>query len=96
MSKQERLRRRAALKTGTALLASLAAIPLIARSAEPRVRKATKAVVRYQGEPKNGRACAGCWAYVAGPLTGEGACKAVEGEISASGWCMAYSPRRSG
>jgi hypothetical protein len=92
---QERLRRRALLKTGTALVASLAAIPITVRSAEPRTRKATKAALRYQDQPRNGKVCAGCWAYIAGPLGGEGACKAIEGQISANGWCMAYSPRRS-
>ena len=99
-SDQERLRRRALLKIGTALAASLAAIPVTVRSAEPstdaqpRTKKATKTLLRYQDEPRNGRVCAGCWAYVAGPLAGEGTCKAIDGEISANGWCMAYSPRR--
>jgi hypothetical protein len=99
-SDQERLRRRALLKIGTALAASLAAVPVTGRSAEPstsvepRAKKATKALLHYQDQPRNGKVCAGCWAYIAGPLAGEGTCKAIEGEISANGWCMAYSPRR--
>jgi hypothetical protein len=86
--------RRAWLKKGVALALAFSGIPASVRSAEPGPKKAKKAVLAYQDEPRNGKSCAGCWAYVAGAGAGEGTCKAVEGMISPNGWCMAYSPRR--
>ena len=91
---QNRHQRREMLKKSTALVASLTAIPIMASSTGARADKAAKATLRYQDQPKNGKICVDCWAYVAGPNAAEGTCKAIEGPISANGWCMAFSPRR--
>ncbi|MBI4293727.1 MAG: high-potential iron-sulfur protein [Betaproteobacteria bacterium] len=94
---QKRHHRREMLKKSSAWVASLTALPLMASSAGTRaenVVKAGKATLRYQDRPKNGKICADCWAYVAGRNAAEGTCKAIEGPISANGWCMAFSPKR--
>lgn len=93
-SDQMRLDRRALLARCSALVASLAAIPIFAWSTTGRAAKADRALLRYQDQPKDGKTCAACWAYVAGRNPAEGSCKAIEGPISAQGWCMAYSPKR--
>lgn len=91
---QTRLDRRALLKKCAALVASFAAVPFIVTSALAATRKAAKADLRYQDHPRNGKACASCWAYVAGRSATEGTCKIIEGPISADGWCMAFSPKQ--
>ena len=93
-----RTERRALLVQGSYLLASLATIPLVAWSETGRAAKADRNVLRYQDQPKDGKLCADCWAYVPGRNSAKGTCKAIEGPVSARGWCMAYSPkqRRSG
>lgn len=91
---QTRLYRRALLKKGAALVASFVATPFIVASAPAATGKATKANLRYQDHPRNGKACASCWAYIAGPRSTVGTCKVIEGPISAVGWCMAFSPKQ--
>jgi hypothetical protein len=86
--------RRAILRKGSALVASLAAIPLVVFSGAGRAAKADGELLRYQDQPKNGKICADCWAYVAGPKPAVGTCKAIDGPISANGWCMAFSPKQ--
>jgi hypothetical protein len=94
---QTRLYRRALLRKGAALVASsFAIIPVVVSSKPAAAGKADKAVVRYQDQPKDGKICVNCWAYVAGPRAAEGACKVIEGPINANGWCMAYSPKHRG
>lgn len=89
-----RLDRRALLRKGSALLASLAAIRIAVWSKPANAAKADRAVLRYQDQPWNGKICADCWAYVAGRNPAAGSCKAIEGPISANGWCMAFSPKQ--
>ncbi len=48
--------------------------------------KADKDSVSYQATPNDGRDCAGCQFF-----DGENSCEVVAGEISASGWCAAWS-----
>jgi High potential iron-sulfur protein len=90
-----RIDRRAMLRAGSALLASFATIPLIVWSTADRVAKAYRVALRYQDQPKDGKICADCWAYVARPNRAEGDCNAVDGPISANGWCTAFSPKRA-
>jgi hypothetical protein len=54
--------------------------------------KAAKADFFYQDKPKEGKTCATCRLFLA-TETGKGTCDVVEGDISATGWCMAHSPR---
>lgn len=89
-----RLDRRALLRNVGALLASLTTIPIAVWSKAASAAKADKAVLRYQDQPRNGKICADCWAYVAGRNPTVGSCKAIEGPVSANGWCMAFSPKR--
>ena len=93
-SDEMRLDRRALLRTGSALLAFLATIPIAVWSNAARAAKADRATLRYQDQPRNGKICADCWAYVAGRNPDAGSCKAIEGPISANGWCMAFSPKQ--
>jgi hypothetical protein len=54
--------------------------------------KAQKADFGYRESPRGGKSCASCRLFTAtGP--GKGSCAVVEGDVSPSGWCMAYSPR---
>lgn len=93
-SKQTRFDRRALLKAGSALLASFAAFPLAVLSKSAVAAKADRELLRYQDQPRNGKVCSDCWAYVPGRRPGVGTCKAIEGPISANGWCMSYSPKQ--
>ena len=86
--------RRDLLKQAAAWIVSLGAIPLIARSSPAVAAKVARDIVQYRDEPRNGKVCAGCWAYVPGPNPERGLCRVVEGSISPNGWCMAFSPRR--
>jgi hypothetical protein len=54
--------------------------------------KAAKADYSYREQPKEGKSCAGCRLF---SLTesGKGVCAIVDGDISPSGWCLAFSPR---
>jgi hypothetical protein len=76
---------------GAPLLGTTVAIACLA----PRralAAKAQKADFNYREQPKDGKSCAACRLFMpAGP--GKGTCAVVEGDVSPSGWCMAYSPR---
>ena len=48
--------------------------------------KMSKAQAEYQDSPKGIQMCATCTLFVA-----PHACKVVDGEVSASGWCKAYA-----
>lgn len=76
---------------GTSLLVSIVAVACFA----PRrawAAKAQKADVNYRAQPNDGKSCASCRLFTpSGP--GKGTCAVVEGDVSPSGWCMAYSPR---
>ena len=73
-------------------LAGLTALAAGARPGKADAAKLQKADVAYQDRPKDGKRCAACRAFSAA-TTGAGTCAVVEGEVSANGWCTAYSPR---
>lgn len=54
--------------------------------------KASRRDFSYQDKPKDGKRCADCRQFEPS-TTASGTCAVVEGEISASGWCMAFAPR---
>jgi hypothetical protein len=90
---QNRISRRAMLRKSAMLFASIAAIPLILEKSPAAAQKIAKLNFHYQATPKDGKKCADCAAYVAVPGSAEGACKVVEGPISPSGWCIAFSSK---
>jgi len=55
--------------------------------------KAQKADFGYRESPRDGKSCASCRLFTA-TGAGKGSCAVVEGDVSPSGWCMAYSPRQ--
>ena len=83
--------RRALLKKGTVLIACIAGMPLAPETAV--AARADRALLGYQDHPRNGKTCARCWAYVAARGASQPSCKAIEGPVSPTGWCMAYSPK---
>lgn len=51
-------------------------------------QKIAQNLVQYQDKPNNGQRCDGCLQFEA-----PASCKIVEGKISPSGWCAAFSPK---
>ncbi len=89
---QAPITRRRGLLRGTHLL--LGAV-VTAIAGAPRTVKAAKADKKdffYQDKPNAGRHCSSCNLYSVSP-SGKSVCAIIDGEISAAGWCMAYSPR---
>ncbi len=70
----------------TVLIAATGAVPLLALGATgAKAAKMSQSAVRYQATPKDGKQCSGCNLFVA-----PNACKSVDGDISASGWCALW------
>jgi high potential iron-sulfur protein len=90
---ETRFHRRTVLKRSTAWVAVLAGLTSV-WSGPASSGKVARDIVQYRDEPRKGKACVNCWAYVNGRNQGEGTCKVVEGPISPNGWCMAFSPKR--
>jgi hypothetical protein len=81
--------RRTILRAGLTMLAGGAMAATAAR-AQDADSKVEQSVVQYQTSPKDGAQCSGCVNFVA-----PNACKVVAGNISPSGWCVAYAPKGS-
>jgi hypothetical protein len=84
--------RHALLARAFGLLVGLSVVAMLGRSREVRAAKATKEDFGYRGSPKDGKRCASCRLF-SPTASGEGTCAAIEGVVSADGWCEAYSPR---
>ena len=82
--------RRLGLIRGARLLFGATVVVLVARPSTANAAKADKRDFLYQDRPKDGKSCSTCRLYSA--AAGKGRCAVVDGEISANGWCMAYSP----
>jgi len=68
------------------LLAAAGAAPLLALGARgAKAAKLPQSTVKYQASPKDGKQCDACNLFVA-----PNSCKSVDGEISATGWCMLW------
>ena len=67
---------------------SVAGITAVASGIFPALalQKADKETVSYQDTPNGSLSCSACRFF-----DGENGCAVVEGEISASGWCAAFS-----
>jgi len=88
------LSRRALLRDSAMLMTSLAAIPIVLISPTARASKASKSDFHYQEQPREGKKCADCAAFLANTsANASGACKIVDGPVNPNGWCMAYSAR---
>lgn len=56
--------------------------------------KGSKTQFKYQTTPNAGHQCSGCSFFIPGKTkTAAGTCKLVDGSISPTGWCEAYSPK---
>ena len=69
----------------TVLIAAASAAPLLALVPSSAEAKLAQAAVKYQAEPKDGKQCDACNFFVA-----PNACKQVDGEIAATGWCLLW------
>lgn len=84
--------RRAAFRAGARWLLVPAAIGTFVIAPERAAAKASKAEVSYRETPKDGKSCSTCRLFTPSE-PGKGNCAAVEGPVSANGWCLAYSSR---
>jgi hypothetical protein len=76
----------------------LVLLSLLAATITPAIAaKLSKADVQYQDKPKaGGRDCNDCIQFVPDPARkAVGSCRVVEGEVSARGYCLAFTPRPS-
>lgn len=56
--------------------------------------KGTKSQFKYQDNPNGNQRCADCSLFMPGKsASANGECKVVDGSISPSGWCTAFSPK---
>lgn len=79
-----RISRRGVL-AGTALALSAAAKVVSQAEAQQKISRAD---AKYQDTPKGNQHCDGCVNFQ--PPT---ACKFVQGDVSASGWCQLFAPK---
>ncbi len=57
--------------------------------------KGSQAQFKYQTSPKNGQKCSLCTFFMPGSSSKtNGTCKIVDGSISPSGWCTAFSAKK--
>jgi hypothetical protein len=83
---RKQISRRTLLKSA-ALLAGIAAIPVVAEAAGT----VPKTAMKYQDHPKGDQECSNCMQYIPGKSAAAmGECKVVAGPISPKGWCVAY------
>jgi Zn finger protein HypA/HybF involved in hydrogenase expression len=90
-AEEQLLTRRAVIARGTQAMIRGAAVAIAMEPLQARA-KAAKADFNYREQPKDGKTCASCRLFVPTD-SGKGECVLVAGEISPTGWCMAYSPR---
>jgi hypothetical protein len=82
----ERISRRFVL-TGTALALGAVAAGTAATCARAQ-QKVSQADAKYQAQPKDGQQCDGCVQFQA-----PNACKLVDGNIAAAGWCQLFAAK---
>jgi High potential iron-sulfur protein len=91
-SHEARITRRRGLAWGSHLVIGAAVISVAGKPLSASAAKADKRDFFYQDMPKDGKSCATCRLYAV-TEAGKGQCAIVDGDVSPSGWCMAYSPR---
>lgn len=76
-----------------AVLPALAGLASVAPAAAD-ASKSSQASMHYQTTPNDGKQCSGCNFFTpGGSATANGSCKIVDGSISPSGYCIAYTPK---
>lgn len=78
---------RRAVLSGTALVLGAATAATAASQALAQ-QKISQADAKYQATPKGNQRCDNCVNFQP-----PNACKFVQGDISASGWCQLYAPK---
>ena len=73
---------------GSGPLAALSIRGAAAVGGSPTAPKVAQSAAGYRPAPKEGRACAGCYAFIA-----PNQCKFLAGEISPSGWCRLWKAK---
>ncbi|HEY1882762.1 MAG TPA: hypothetical protein VGG51_06960 [Candidatus Cybelea sp.] len=77
---------------GLVLLPALAAT--LSGVAAADSSKASKSAMHYQSSPNGSMQCAGCKFFIPGSdAKSDGTCQVVDGAISPTGYCMAYSAK---
>jgi len=72
-------------------------ISLLSRSALASTGTASKEAFHYQDQPNDGKRCADCRQFKSPDAQHHsGSCQIVAGEISANGWCMAFTAKTPG
>lgn len=90
--RQALVTRRLGLIRGSHLLMGVAALVLAGKPGTAAAAKADKKDFFYRDKPNDGKSCSTCRLYSM-TSSGQGTCAIVEGNVSATGWCAAYSPR---
>jgi hypothetical protein len=72
----------------TVLLAAAVVAPALGLMTTAAEAKMAQAAVKYQATPKDGKQCDGCNFFVA-----PNACKMVDGDIAATGWCALWNKK---
>jgi len=73
---------------GSAPLTALSVGGAAAVGGSATAPKVAQSAAHYQQTPREGQACAGCYAFVA-----PNQCKFLAGEISPSGWCRLWKAK---
>lgn len=79
-------------------LGSIVALPALAGiavaiPARADASKSSQASMHYQTTPNDGKQCSACTFFIPGSATSNGSCKIVEGSISSTGYCIAFTPK---
>ena len=83
--------RRMVLKSAALLAAAATAGGTTAALAQG---KASKASMQYRDSPNGKQECSDCAQFIPGKTPkAKGTCKVVAGDISPTGWCIAYTPK---
>jgi hypothetical protein len=87
--------RRSLLKHGASVvvIGAVASTGLLKSTpAQAQVKKASQATMMYMPKPHGLDQCDNCIHYIPGKTPKAlGTCKVVEGNVSPSGWCVAYA-----
>jgi anaerobic selenocysteine-containing dehydrogenase len=80
--------RRDVLKLGACGLGAIGAMSLASSANAQVAKKAAQKAVMYQQTPKDGKQCSGCQHFEA-----PSACRIVDGEINANGYCILFAKK---
>ena len=92
---QQQTCRRNILKQSACALSVIAFVPLVSWSRLAQAGGVTRSDLHYQDQPKDGKKCANCAAFVPSPESpsSDGGCRILVGPVKPSGWCMAYTSK---